>query len=161
MGFGAFMKSINQCFANVLKKGVLYIASTFMVTSLTMIGGTYYILRMADWTNYKIRNTIEGDFPTNTSHYKLYKNFEQPDEADIDLTVQIMTIIVEINMVITALSVLTTLALFCVMSKKISINKERRNAILPYMIWNTIAILYNVIVLIFCLLYTSPSPRDS
>jgi len=147
--FGALKKSVHRCFTNVVQRGVFYIASILLVISLTIIGGTYYILKMADWTNYKIRTSVEGEFPTNTSHYKLHKKFELPDERDIDTTVQIMTIVVEINMVTTALSVLTTLALFCVMSKEMAVNKSRRNAVLPYLIWNSVAILYNVIVLIY------------
>ena len=135
-----------------------YILGTFIVASVTLFGGTKYIFMMSSWNAYKIRTTIEGDFPINKSHHyetiKFGENKEHTEyELMIDDVIKTITIVIELNMVTTALSILTTLGLFCVMSKSMTVNKERRNAVLPYLIWNCIAILYNIVALVFISIY--------
>ena len=145
------------------KKGsALFIITTFIVTSVTIFGGSKYILMMTAWDNHTIRNKIEGDFLTNSSSHNFIKAAKfgetrehTPEEIEIDNVIKILTIVIELNMVTTALSILTTLGLFCVMSKSMVINKKRVNAVLPYLIWNCIAVLYNVVVFIFISVHLS------
>ena len=147
------LRSLNKIFEN--NGSAVFIIVTFMVTSITIFGGSKYILMMTALDNHTIRNKIEGDFLTNASHlYLEVARFGESrehtaEELEIDRVIRILTIVIELNMVTTALSILTTLGLFCVMSKSMVINKKRVNAMLPYLIWNSIAVLYNVIVLIF------------
>lgn len=162
------LSSLNKIFE---KNGSsVFIIITFVVTSFTIFGGSKYILMMTSWNNHVLRNKIEGDMfsmvmavrnTTDKKALSLYsshlykaakfgeKREHTPEEEEVDRVIKCLTIIIELNMVTTALSILTTLGLFCVMSKSMELNKKRANAVLPFMIWNSIAVLYNVIILVF------------